>query len=171
MSIIQKTIILTLAALFIGNLALAEKVYRDKGKGLDEQVQEIKSDTLKIAAELNLLEEKLLYPSQTQVTVFVSVPKGERFRLDSLDLFLDGKGVAHHLYTAMELEALRKGGVQRLYTGNIVTGKHPLVVTFRGKATNGSDIEKTGIFAVQKADGPAIVEIILKEQSISFKDK
>ncbi|MBW2294697.1 MAG: hypothetical protein JRG94_20655, partial [Deltaproteobacteria bacterium] len=46
-------------------------------QSLDEQVQEIKSDVLGIAAELNRLEEKLLYPSNTQVAVFVSLDEGE----------------------------------------------------------------------------------------------
>src|SRR5262245_14439081 len=46
-------------------------------RGLDEQVQEIKSDVLGIAAELNQLEEKLLYPSGTQVAVFVALTKGD----------------------------------------------------------------------------------------------
>jgi hypothetical protein len=37
-------------------------------RSLDEQVQEIKTDVLGIAAELTRLEEKLLYPSGTQCT-------------------------------------------------------------------------------------------------------
>ncbi|MCI0423359.1 MAG: hypothetical protein L0312_29765, partial [Acidobacteria bacterium] len=46
-------------------------------RGLDEQIQEIKSDVLSISAELRGLEEKLLYPSGTQVAVFVSLTKGD----------------------------------------------------------------------------------------------
>jgi hypothetical protein len=55
-------------------------------QGLDEQVQEIKSDVLRIAAELSLLEERLLYPSGTQVAVFVSLAQGEAFQLDSVQI-------------------------------------------------------------------------------------
>src|SRR5262245_26924991 len=36
---------------------------RKQMQGLDEQVQEVKSDVLSISAELGRLEEKLLYPS------------------------------------------------------------------------------------------------------------
>jgi hypothetical protein len=39
----------------------------DDIRSLDGQVQEIKSDILSIAAELGNLEERLLYPSNTQV--------------------------------------------------------------------------------------------------------
>ena len=49
----------------------AEESTRQQMQSLDEQVQEIKSDVLGIAAELNRLEERLLYPSDTQVAVFV----------------------------------------------------------------------------------------------------
>jgi hypothetical protein len=168
---ISKIIILTMAALLIGNIAGAKVTAREQIKGLDEQVQDIKSDVLSIATKLSLLEKKLLYPSNSEVTIFVSLSKGEKFHLDSLDLILDDKAVAHHLYTFKELKALRKGGVQRLYTGNITIGEHPLLVTFRGNIAGGSDIEKTGIFTVQKNTGPCIVEITLTEQEISFKDK
>ena len=46
-------------------------------RSLDEQVQEIKTDVLGIAAELNRLEEKLLYPSNTHLAIFVSIAEGE----------------------------------------------------------------------------------------------
>jgi len=117
-------VILGISVLVLSFAAYAQEVSREQIKGLDEQVQEIKSDVLGIAAELNQLEEKLLYPSNTQVAIFVSLASGETFRLDSVEIQLDGKQGAHHLYTFKELEALQKGGVQRIYTGNIRTGEH-----------------------------------------------
>ena len=170
MSRIQKTMILIMTVLLFASSALADEVSREQNQGLDDQVQEIKSDVLNIAAELNLLEEKLLYPTNTQVAVFVSVAKGETFRLDSLDLTLDNKAVAHYLYTFKELEALRKGGVQRLYTGHATTGEHPLAVTFRGQTAGGDDIVKTGTFSLHKNINPGMVEIVLTEKGITFKD-
>src|SRR5215470_7475149 len=86
-------------------------------RDLDEQVQQTKSDVLSIAAELNQLEEKLLYPSGTQVAIFVALAKGDQMRLDAVRLQIDGQLVAHYIYSAKELEALRKGGVQRIYVG------------------------------------------------------
>src|SRR5215468_1190197 len=81
-------------------------------RDLDEQVQQTKSDVLSIAAELNQLEEKLLYPSGTQVAIFIALAKGDEMRLDAVRLQIDGQLVAHYIYSAKELEALRKGGVQ-----------------------------------------------------------
>src|SRR5262245_34224719 len=95
--------------------ALAQPVSRDQIKGLDEQVQDIKKDTLAISSELLQLEEKLLYPSNTQLSLFVSLAGNGKVRLDAVRLKVDGKDVAHHVYTFKELEALQSGGVQRIH--------------------------------------------------------
>jgi hypothetical protein len=130
-------------------------------QSLDEQVQEIKSDVLGIAAELNRLEEKLLYPSNTQVAVFVSLNEGETFRLDSMQLQIDGDLVAHHIYSLKELDALEKGGVQRIYTGNVPTGSHQLVVTVAGQLPSGSDFSRVENFSFSKDVEPKLVELSL----------
>ena len=151
--------------------AYAEDVAKVLIKGLDEQVQEIKGDVIAIAAELNHLEEKLLYPSHTQLAVFISLAEGETFRLDAVEIQLAGKPVAHHLYTFGELEALRKGGVQRIYTGNHRTGEHEMQVTLHGKSEGGGDLQKTQSFTVSKDVGPSIVEVTLAQRSITFTDR
>jgi len=162
--------ILAVATLVICFPAYAQEITKEQIKGLDEQTQEIKADVLSIAAELQRLEEKLLYPSDTQVAVFVALAGNEKFRLDSVEIQLGGKPVAHHLYTYKELEALQKGGVQRIYTGNIMTGEHDLQVTFLGKTAGGTDFSKTESFKVTKDVGPRIVEFTLASQSITLKN-
>jgi hypothetical protein len=164
-----RILILSMAVLAAGVGAHAQEISKEQIKGLDEQVQEIKSDVLAIAAELNQLEEKLLYPSNTQITLFVSLAEGETFRLDAVEIQLDGRPVAHHIYTFKELEALRKGGVQRIYTGNIRTGEHDLQVALIGKSASGADIRETGRCTVTKDAGPGIVEISFAAQGIDFK--
>jgi hypothetical protein len=166
-----KGIILGISILVLSGTAYAQEISKEQIKGLDEQVQEIKSDVLSIATELNQLEEKLLYPSNTQVAVFVSLVSGETFRLDSVEIQLDGKPVAHHIYTFKELEALQKGGVQRIYTGNIRSGDHDLKVSVIGKSSGGGDLQKTNRFKVNKDVGPKIVEISLAAQNIALKDR
>lgn len=167
----QRQVILGVSALFVSVAAHGQEISREQIKGLDEQVQEIKSDVLGIAAELNQLEEKLLYPSNTQVAVFVSLVSGETFRLDSVEIQLDGEPVAHHLYTFKELEALQKGGVQRIYTGNVRSGEHDLQVSVIGKTEGGTDFQRAQRFKVNKDVGPKIVEVSLAAQSITFNDR
>ena len=130
-------------------------------QGLDEQVQEMKSDVLSIAAELNRLEEKLLYPSGTQVAVFIALAKGDPMRLDAVRLQIDGKLVVHHIYSARELEALRKGGVQRIYVGNLSTGEHKLEAVVDGKQEGGTDFSRKEQFTIRKEVKPKQVELTL----------
>jgi hypothetical protein len=130
-------------------------------RGLDEQVQEIKSDVLSIAQELSRLEEKLLYPSGTQVAIFVALAQGDPLRLDAVRLQIDGQLVAHYIYSARELEALRKGGVQRIYVGNVTTGDHQLEVLVDGKLKDGGDFSRTEQFAFRKEVKPKLVGLTL----------
>jgi hypothetical protein len=167
----MKAIAIGMVVFVLCTTSHAQEVSRQQIEGLDEQVQEIKTDVLAIAEELNQLEEKLLYPSNSQVAIFISLAEGETFRLDSVELQLDGNPAAHHIYTFKELEALQKGGVQRLYTGNVTSGDHDLQVSIRGKSTGGSDVLKTERFLMHKHVKPGIVEISLAAQSINFKDR
>jgi hypothetical protein len=130
-------------------------------RGLDEQVQDVKSDVLSIAAELNRLEEKLLYPSGTQVAIFVALAKGDQLRLDAVRLQIDGQLVAHYIYSFKELEALRKGGVQRIYVGNVATGDHQLEVIVDGKLEGGADFSRTERFTFRKEVKPKLVGLTL----------
>jgi hypothetical protein len=130
-------------------------------RGLDEQIQEIKSDALRMSAELSQLEEKLLYPSGTQVAIFVALAKGDTMRLDAVRLQIDGQLVAHYIYSAKELQALRKGGVQRIYVGNVATGDHKLDVLVDGKLEGGADFNRTGQFTFRKEVKPKLVGLTL----------
>jgi len=85
----MRTFVLVLLCGTIASASFADEASREQMQGLDEQVQEIKSDVLSIAAELSLLEERLLFPSETQVGVFVSLADLEKdgaFQLDSVQI-------------------------------------------------------------------------------------
>lgn len=139
---------------------------QDSMRGLDEQVQEVKTDVLAIAAELKQLEEKLLYPSDTQVAVFVSIADGDGIDLDSLRIRIDGEPVVHHIYEFKELVALRKGGVQRIYTGNLTTGEHRLEVSTVGTLRGGSNFDETESFSFRKEVEPKVIDLILDGKTV-----
>lgn len=152
-------LILTLSA---GSVCIAQATETDQQmRSLDNEVQEIKSDVLSIAAELGNLEERLLYPSNTQLAVFLAIDPAEKFRLDAVRLEIDGELTTHYIYSFQELEALRKGGVQRLYTANVTTGEHQLDVTMIGKLSNGEDFEHASSFMVGKGVSPKAVGLTL----------
>ena len=152
-----------LLILMIGSpsLVAATEMSGDDMRSLDGQVQEIKSDVLSIASELNTLEERLLFPSHTQVSIFVSIPEDEDFRLDAIELEIDGELATHHIYSFKELDALQNGGVQRLYTGNLTTGDHQLSVKMIGKLKSGKEFSEAGVFTINKGIKPAALGIAL----------
>ena len=152
-----RSVCLALLFCLVGARGWAQQDDKQQMKGLDEQVQEIKSDVLGISQELSRLEEKLLYPSGTQVAVFIAVAKGDPMRLDAVRLQIDGQLVAHYIYSFKELEALRKGGVQRVYVGNVTTGDHQLEVLVEGKLEGGADFSRSERFSFRKEVKPKLV--------------
>jgi hypothetical protein len=159
----RKFFLIAISALLCicAGMSPAEESARAQMKGLDEQVQEVKSDVLSIAAELNQLEEKLDYPSDTHLAVFVSLAHGETLRLDAVQIQIDGHLATHYIYSFKELEALRKGGVQRIYSGNIATGAHEIEVSVTAKLANGKDYTQTERFPFTKEVKPKLLGVTL----------
>ena len=69
--------------------------------------------------------------------------------------------MAHHIYSFKELEALQKGGVHRIYTGNVATGEHQLEVSVAGKLPGGKDFGASRTFRFRKDVEPKLVGITL----------
>ena len=134
---------------------------------LDEEIQSLKKQVLALNRSLFMLEEELLFPSSTQIAVFVSMDIGDFFSLDSVQLKIDNKVVSNYLYTRREVEALHRGGVQRLYMGNLKTGEHELVAIFTGKGPNGRDYRRGAELVVNKNLGARFVELKIVDNESS----
>lgn len=133
-------------------------------RSVDEDVQDLKKLVTDLNRDLFLLEEELLFPANTQVAVFVSMDVGEFFALDSVQLQVDGKSVANYLYTARESEALIKGGVHRLYIGNLRAGEHELVAVFTGQGTHARDYRRAAAVKFDKGIGPKYIELKISDR-------
>jgi hypothetical protein len=134
-------------------------------KGLDEQIQGLKSDVIDLNTELFSLEEELLYPANTQVAVFVSMDVGEFFALDSVTVKIDDKEVSNYLYTPREVNALLQGGVQRMYVGNLKAGQHELVAFFTGKGPNDRDYKRGATIKFEKSIGAKYLELKITDRA------
>ena len=133
-------------------------------RALDETVQDLKKDVVDLNKELFVLEEELLFPANTQVAVFVSMDIGEFFALDSLTLKIDNKEVANYMYTPREAEALLKGGVHRVYLGNLKVGEHQLVAFFAGKGPNNLDYKRGANLKFEKGVGAKYLELKITDR-------
>jgi hypothetical protein len=128
-------------------------------RALDEQIQGLKKDVVDLNKDLFVLEEELLFPANTQVAVFVSMDVGDFFALDSLTLKIDNHDVSNYLYTPREVAALLKGGVQRLYVGNLKAGQHELVALFNGKGPHDRDYRRAANIRFEKGVGAKYLEL------------
>jgi hypothetical protein len=133
-------------------------------RALDEEIQGIKKDVVDLNRDLFVLEEELLFPANTQVAVFLSMDVGAFFALDTVELRMDDKQVAKYLYTPREAEALLKGGVQRLYLGNLRVGGHELVALFTGKGPNGQDYSRGAQLKFEKSVGAKYLELKISDK-------
>jgi len=133
-------------------------------KSLDGEVQGLKKEVLDLNRDLFLLEEELLFPANTQIAVFVSLDVGTFFELDSVQLKLDNKEVANYLYTDREVEALNRGGVHRVFIGNLKTGKHELVAFFTGKGPHERDYKRGANLQFEKGVGAKYLELKISDR-------
>jgi len=136
---------------------------------LDGRVQDIKSDVIKLNRDLLVLEEELLFPANTQVALFVSMDVGKMFELDSVQIKLDDKMVSSYLYTPLEVAALHRGGVQRIYLGNLKVGEHELVAYFTGKGPHDRDYKRGATVKFEKSTDPKYIELRIKDSEAKLQ--
>jgi hypothetical protein len=132
---------------------------------LDGRIQEAKGDVIRLNRDLLVLEEELLFPASTQVAVFVSMDVGKLFELGSVQVKLDDKVVANYLYTDAEVKALHRGGVQRMYLGNLRAGTHELVALFTGGGPHFRDYKRGASIKFDKGTEPKYIELQIKDST------
>ncbi len=126
---------------------------------LEASLEQLKEDTLNLNRDLLILEEELLYPASSQLAVYLSVDLGEFFHLDGVRLQVDGEPVAAQLYTDDQRQALHRGGVQRLYLGNLTSGEHEISAVFTGIGPDGRDYKRGADLQVEKGQEPLVLEL------------
>jgi len=135
----------------------------------EASVEDLKQQMLELNRDLLILEEELLFPSSTQVSVFLSMDVGTFFQLDSVRLEIDGKQVATHLYTDRQLDALHRGGVQRLHMGNIKSGAHEIAAFFIGEGTGERqykrEYKRAAVMDIEKSQDPLMLELVVRDST------
>lgn len=136
---------------------------------LDARAQEVKRDVIALNRDLQVLEEELLYPASTQVAVFVSLDVGKSFTLDAVQIKLDDKVVANYLYKPQELAALQRGGVQRVYLGNLSAGGHELVASFSGAGPNERDYKRSTTVKFDKGADAKYIQLRIEDPAAKLQ--
>jgi len=144
---------------------LAATASAEDRSALDAEVQSLRREVVDLNRDLFMLEEDLLFPASTQVAVFVSMDVGTFFDVDSVQLKVDDKEVANYLYTEREQEALKRGGVQRLWLGNLKAGEHEVTAFFTGAGPHARDYKRGTTLQVEKGVGAKYVELRISDKA------
>ena len=124
----------------------------------NRDLQNLKQGVLDLNKELITLEQQLLYPS-TELAVFLAIDVGTPIRLVDVNLQIDGKNVSYHAYTDQEFQALTKGGIHRLYVGNVTSGEHVLKAVITGYDPQGKDYQRPTAYKFVKGAGRKMIEM------------
>ena len=122
------------------------------------EVESLKEAVLTLNRDLLILEEELLYPASSQVAIYVSMDLGNYFALDAIKLEIDNTLVASELYTDQQTNALFRGGVQRLYIGNLKAGEHEVSAFFTGRGPQ-QDYKRGAKLMIKKDQQPLVLEL------------
>jgi len=160
-----------LAALASPTTAFADSTSAETSEkaALAAQMEDIKRSVVELKRDLVVLEEDLLYPASTQVAVFLSMDLGEFFALDAVTLKLNDKDVTHYLYTEKQVDALYRGGVQRLYVGNVKQGTNRLTAFFTGRGPEGRDYRRAATVEFEKTFEPTTVELKISDSTAKYQ--
>ncbi len=133
-----------------------------------EQVESLKESVLTLNRDLLILEEELLYPASSQVAIYVSMDLGVYFALDAIKLEIDNKLVASELYTDKQTKALFRGGVQRLYVGNLKAGEHEVSAFFTGRGPQ-QDYKRGAKLVINKDQEPVVLELRIVDSNAQLQ--
>lgn len=148
-------------------LALLNPAHGQEGE-VAPQVEALKESVLTLNRDLLILEEELLYPASSQVAIYVSMDLGAYFNLDAIKLEIDNKLVASELYSDKQTKALFRGGVQRLYIGNLKAGEHEISAFFTGKGPQ-QDYKRGAKLVVTKTQEPLVLELRIVDSSAQLQ--
>jgi len=159
-----------LPLLLLGWMACA---YSQEGdtSALEADLESLKEATLQLNRDLLILEEDLLYPASSQLAVYLSVDLGEFFHLDSVRLHVDGELAASQLYTDQQRQALHRGGVQRLYLGNLSSGEHSLSAFFTGQGPRGEPYKRAVERRLNKDQEPVVLELRIVDSGTKLEPR
>ena len=164
---LSKVLLATVSVLFCAGVSAS--AWANDNQNLDGEMEDIKKSLIELKRDLVILEEDLLFPASSQVSVFLSMDVGEFFQLDAVSVKVNGKEVSHHLYTEKQVDALVRGGVQKLYVGNVKQGDNRVTAFFTGKGPSGRDYRRATTVEFDKGFEPTFIELAITDETEDYQ--
>ena len=128
-------------------------------KRLDAEIEHVLNEIVVLGADMAVLEESRELSSQNQLLVLVSVDHSDFFRLEAIQLNIDSRTVSYYQYEEAELNALMKGGSQRLFWDDIPPGRHEVSVSLFGRVPNDPDFQREATQMIITGTGRRVVDL------------
>lgn len=151
--------------LFVGLLSAVSQAESSAKAGLDAEIEELKTEVVELNRALFDLEEQLLYPATTSFAVFVSMEDIDGFQLSSVKLNLDQQDVTSHLYSKEQVEALKRGGIQKIFMSNLKPGMHKISAEIMGKDRDGRAVKRVVMADFGKARSSKYLEVKISKNA------
>jgi len=149
--------------------AQQQPAQQQQAQPLQQDMAQLKQQVIQLNRELFLLEQALLFPPETQLSLFLSIDTGQFMQIDSVQLLLDDKPVGAHLYTSTQLDALKRGAIQPLLQLNVDAGQHQLTAVFVGKGPNNRDYRRAVNYSFEKKSTAVLLELQVKDNSGNYQ--
>lgn len=108
---------------------------------VNQQIRQLSASVDSIERDVSALEQNLLFPPVTRTKVFLSLANDADFTPQTISLRMDGREQTFHVYSAQEVDALRLGGIQSLWEGNVALGKRRVLAQFEGVNRRGESVK------------------------------
>lgn len=125
---------------------------------LPSDLQSMKGELLNLNRDITQLENELLFPS-AETAVVVAVEAGAGVRITDLSVQIDDRPVGYHYYSDQEFTALTKGGMHRIYAGNLSSGQHTIKAVMSGTDPGGKEYQRTATYTFTKSATRKIIEV------------
>jgi hypothetical protein len=151
-------------------IMLCPFVVRAEDSTTTAEAEALKEAVLTLNRDLLILEEELLYPASSQIAIYLSMDLGTFFALESVRVEIDNHLVVSEVYGDKQVQALFRGGVQRLYVGNIKSGEHEISAFFTGRGPN-QDYKRGAKLMLNKTQDPAVIELRIQDSESQMQPK
>jgi len=113
-----------------------------------EQLQAIKLEMVQLNKQVKQLKQQRNNPAEQLLSLYLSLEVNDEFDLYNVKVVLDNKLVLNKNYSDKEINALKQGGVQKLYMRNIVKAEHRISAFILGTNKQGKTYKNgaTGTF-------------------------
>ena len=126
---------------------------------LDEKVQLVKKNIIKLGHDFALLEDGVGSFTGKEFVVYLAVEVYEGFTLEAVELMINNEFATRFEFSKDIVDSLLMGGVKRIYTANLPAKTYKVQAKLIGKVGKRHDYSNSIVVQVEKTRAPKTIEL------------